>query len=61
MLEKNACLSFSPEKNFSMPASTRKPCSLHRMKIKVSLSPARRPLETATAECAVSRRWLELV
>lgn len=44
-----------------MPASARKPCSLCRMKIKVSLSPARRALEAATADCAVGGRWLELV
>ena len=61
MLENNACLSFSPEKHFSVPASTRKSCSLCKMKTKVSLSPAQRALEAAIAECAVGGRWLMLV
>lgn len=61
MLKNNACLSFSPKKHFSMPAPASKSWSLCRMKIKVSLSPAQNALEAATAECAVSGRWLELV
>lgn len=54
-------VSFSTKKHFSMPAPASKPCLLCRMKINVSLSPARNALEAATAECAVSGRWLELV